>query len=154
MALNKKRSLYANDTDARALDQLSKAAVIDILVEFLRCDTNCCTTPLTNDEVSENEHVRAVLTARGDRQLQSSAQIAAKANKAADKQRASDNRAAFLKAKSADRAAHAEKIAQQDALFCDRNARLKAELDHIRAQREAEIVKRAAAFNLHFGNTR
>ena len=33
MALNKKRSLYANDTDGRALDALSKAALIDIVVE-------------------------------------------------------------------------------------------------------------------------
>lgn len=105
MALNKKRSLYANDTDARALDQLSKAAVIDILVEFLRCDTDCCDTPLTADEVSENERIRAVLTARGDRQLQSSAQIAAKA----------------------------AKTAKQDALLAAHHARLRAEWERARA---------------------
>lgn len=135
MALNKKRSLYANDTDGRALDALSKAALIDIVVEFMRCDTDNADIALTADEVSQNNRIKAILAARGDRPLQSAAQIAAKANKAADKQQASDNRAAFLKAKWADRAAHAEKIAQQDALLAAHNARLRAEWDAIRAER-------------------
>jgi hypothetical protein len=88
--ITKKRSLYASDTDGRCLDQLSKAAVIDILVEFLRCDTDCCDTPLTAAEVGENDRVRAVLTARGDRQLPSAAALLAKEAKDAkrDAQRA------------------------------------------------------------------
>lgn len=190
MALNKKRSLYANDTDGRALDALSKAALLDIVVEFLRCETDCADAPLTAADLAENDRIKAVLTARGDRLLPCAAELFAKANKALDKQRASDNRAAFLKAKWADRAAHAEKIAQQDALLAERNATLQAEWDAIRAeraarkgadvalmealnalggkpdaaahakafpfraQREAEILKRAAEFNLHFGNER
>ncbi|CAB4150294.1 hypothetical protein UFOVP1332_34 [uncultured Caudovirales phage] len=137
MALNKKRSLYANDTDGRALDALSKAALIDIVVEFMRCDTDNADIALTADEVSQNNRIKAILAARGDRPLQSAAQIATKANKAADKQRASDNRAAFMKAKWADRAAYAEKIAQQDALLAAHNARLRAEWDAIRAERDA-----------------
>ena len=76
--ITKKRSLYASDTDGRCLDQLSKAAVIDILVEFLRCDTDCCDTPLTAAEVAENDRIRAVLTARGDRQLPREEAILAK----------------------------------------------------------------------------
>jgi multidrug efflux pump subunit AcrA (membrane-fusion protein) len=76
--ITKKRSLYASDTDGRCLDQLSKAAVIDILVEYLRCDTDCCDSPLTAAEVAENDRIRAVLTARGDRLLPREEAILAK----------------------------------------------------------------------------
>lgn len=75
--ITKKRSLYASDTDGGCLDLLSKAAVIDILVEFLRCEADCADIPLTAAEVGENDRVRAVLTARGDRQLPSAAALLA-----------------------------------------------------------------------------
>ena len=84
--ITKKISLYANDTDGRCLDQLSKAALLDILVEFLRCDTDCCDTPLTAAEVGENDRIKAVLTARGDRQLPSAAALLAKEKKEAIRQ--------------------------------------------------------------------
>ena len=105
MALNKKRSLYANDTDGRALDALSKAALIDIVVEFMRCDTDDADIALTADEVSQNNRIKAILAARGDRPLQSAAQIAAKA----------------------------AKTAKQDALLAAHHARLRAEWERARA---------------------
>jgi hypothetical protein len=73
--ITKKRSLYASDTDGRCLDQLSKAAVIDILVEFLRCDTDCADAPLTADDLAANDRIKAVLTARGDRLLPSASAL-------------------------------------------------------------------------------
>lgn len=102
--LNKKISLYANDTDGRALDQLSKAAIIDILVEFLRCDTDCCDTALTAAEVSENERIRAVLTARGDRQLPSAEAMIAKEAKDAKRRAQQDAYEAKLIAANGGRA--------------------------------------------------
>jgi hypothetical protein len=88
--ITKKRSLYASDTDGRCLDQLSKAALIDILVEFLRCETDCCDQPLMPADLGENDRIKAVLTARGDRLLPCAAALFAKAMKdqARDKQRA------------------------------------------------------------------
>jgi hypothetical protein len=88
--ITKKRSLYASDTDGRCLDQLSKAALIDILVEFLRCETDCCDQPLMPADLGENDRIKAVLTARGDRLLPCAAALFAKAMKdqARDAQRA------------------------------------------------------------------
>lgn len=124
MALNKKRSLYANDTDGRALDALSKAALIDIVVEYVRRDVHGVTqqhdnTPVTIDELAQHVRIQSILQERGDRLLQSTEQIAAKA----------------------------AKTAKQDALFCARNARLKAELDHIRAERAKAQRERICAQN-------
>ena len=119
MALNKKRSLYANDTDARALDQLSKAAVIDILVEFLRCDTDCCDIPLTADDLAQNVRIQGILKLRGDKLLQSSAQIAAKA----------------------------AKTAKQDELLAAHHARLRAESDRVREERNRAQRERICAQN-------
>ena len=124
MALNKKRSLYANDTDGRALDALSKAALIDIVVEYVRRDVHGVTqqhdnTPVTIDELAQHVRIQSILQERGDRLLQSTEQIAAKA----------------------------AKTAKQDALFCARNERLKAELEHIRAERAKAQRERICAQN-------
>ena len=110
MALNKKRSLYANDTDGRALDALSKAALIDIVVEYVRRDVHGVTqqhdnTPVTVDELAQHVRIQSILQERGDRLLPTGNQIAAKVNKAADKQKRSDNRRAFLREKQLNRAA-------------------------------------------------
>ena len=84
--ITKKISLYANDTDGRCLDQLSKAAVIDMLVEYLRGDAGDLDTPLEAHQVAEHDRVRAVLTARGDRQLPSAEALLAKEKKEAIRQ--------------------------------------------------------------------
>lgn len=122
MALNKKRSLYANDTDGLALDALSKAALIDIVVDYVRRDVHGVTqqhynTPVTIDELAQHVRIQSILQGRGDRLLQSTEQIAAKA----------------------------AKTAKQDELFCARNARLKAELDHIREERKRAQRERMCA---------
>ena len=122
MALNKKRSLYANDTDGRALDALSKAALIDIVVEYVRQDAQRFnhgdgTTAVSADDLAQHVRIQSILQERGDRLLQSTEQIAAKA----------------------------AKTAKQDALFCARNERLKAELDHIRAERKRAQRERMCA---------
>jgi hypothetical protein len=84
--ITKKISLYANDTDGRCLDQLSKAAVIDMLVEYLRGDAGDLDTPLEAHQVAEHDRVRAVLFARGDRQLPSAEALLAKEKKEAIRQ--------------------------------------------------------------------
>jgi hypothetical protein len=84
--ITKKISLYANDTDGRCLDQLSKAAVIDMLVEYLRADAGDLDTPLEAHQVAEHDRVHAVLAARGDRQLPSAAALLAKEKKEAIRQ--------------------------------------------------------------------
>ena len=124
MALNKKRSLYANDTDGRALDALSKAALIDIVVEYVRQDAQRFnhgdgTTAVSADDLAQHVRIQGILKLRGDRLLQSTEQIAAKA----------------------------AKTAKQDALFCARNERLKAELEHIRAERAKAQRERICAQN-------
>lgn len=147
MALNKKRSLYANDTDGRALDALSKAALIDIVVEYVRRDVHGVTqqhdnTPVTIDELAQHVRIQSILQERGDRLLPTGNQIAAKANKAADKQQASDNRAAFMKAKWADRA---ERVKAQRERLCVGTSMspLSVMADQVSAKAEAD--KKAAA---------
>lgn len=113
MALNKKRSLYANDTDGRALDALSKAALIDIVVEYVRQDAQRFnhgdgTTPVSADDLAQHVRIQGILKLRGDRLLQSAEQIAAKE----------------------------AKTAKQDALLAAHHARLRAEWDRVREERE------------------
>lgn len=115
MALNKKRSLYSNDTDGRALDALSKAALIDIVVAYIRQGDK--TTPLSADELAQHASIQGILKLRGDKPLQSSEQIAAKA----------------------------AKTAKQDALLAERNARLRAEWDAIRDERKRAQRERMCA---------
>lgn len=115
MALNKKRSLYSNDTDGRALDALSKAALIDIVVAYIRQGDK--TTPLSADELAQHASIQGILKLRGDKPLQTAAQIAAKA----------------------------AKTAKQDALLAERNARLRAEWDAIRDERKRAQRERMCA---------
>lgn len=61
---NKKPSLY-RDSDATLLDQLSKAALLDLLVEALRRETGSCDSPV--DAETLRGIVEPTLAARGDR---------------------------------------------------------------------------------------
>jgi hypothetical protein len=67
MALNKKPSMYrrANHADARYLDALSKAALLDLCTELLRLQAGECDTPLSPTAVSHA--IAPTIAARGDR---------------------------------------------------------------------------------------
>jgi hypothetical protein len=67
MALNKKPSMYqrAGHADARYLDALSKAALLDLCIELLRAQAGECDTPLCPQIVRDT--IAPTLAARGDR---------------------------------------------------------------------------------------
>jgi hypothetical protein len=50
---NKKPSLYRGHEDAEILSRLSKAALLDLLVEQLRLNAGHCDTPCTAAELAE-----------------------------------------------------------------------------------------------------
>ena len=66
-AANKKSSLYIGNPDAELLSRLSKAALLDLLVEALRLNAGHCDTPCTHAELADLCNV--TLGHRGDRLL-------------------------------------------------------------------------------------
>jgi hypothetical protein len=64
---NKKPSLYIGHSDAEVLSHLSKAALLDLLVEALRLNAGHSDTPCTHHELADMCNV--TLGHRGDRLL-------------------------------------------------------------------------------------
>jgi len=64
---NKKPSLYHGQEDAKILSTLSKAALLDLLVEQLRLNAGHCDTTCTAEELAEQ--CNPTLRDRGDRTI-------------------------------------------------------------------------------------
>lgn len=65
LPLNKKPAMYTGQADARYLNNLSKAALLDLCVELLRAQAGECDTPLTAEAV--RDAIAPTIAARGDR---------------------------------------------------------------------------------------
>lgn len=64
---NKKPSLYDSHEDAEILATLSKAALLDLLVEALRANAGHCDTACSREELAE--FCNGTLRDRGDRTI-------------------------------------------------------------------------------------
>ena len=64
---NKKPSLYVGHGDAEILATLSKAALLDLLVEALRANAGHCDTPCSRDELAD--FCNTTLNDRGDKAI-------------------------------------------------------------------------------------